>query len=174
MIRRPPRSTQAKTLFPYTTLFRSKKFLDTDNFFPPKRAFPLPLTSTFFSFLTPILERFTHGAATLQGFPEGPAPPPPETCTCCPAEPGAPKGRVPASSPSWCPTRLPPGHLPRSQVPARRPTSDAGSPPAPTYPPADCRSSVPAKSLLLQSDSSRPPAPENVACLGFMFAKVTR
>ena len=24
MIRRPPRSTQAKTLFPYTTLFRSK------------------------------------------------------------------------------------------------------------------------------------------------------
>ena len=25
MIRRPPRSTQAKTLFPYTTLFRSQR-----------------------------------------------------------------------------------------------------------------------------------------------------
>ena len=28
MIRRPPRSTQAKTLFPYTTLFRSGGFVD--------------------------------------------------------------------------------------------------------------------------------------------------
>ena len=27
MIRRPPRSTQAKTLFPYTTLFRSTMFV---------------------------------------------------------------------------------------------------------------------------------------------------
>ena len=29
MIRRPPRSTQAKTLFPYTTLFRSLKDKET-------------------------------------------------------------------------------------------------------------------------------------------------
>ena len=28
MIRRPPRSTQAKTLFPYTTLFRSEKVVE--------------------------------------------------------------------------------------------------------------------------------------------------
>src|SRR3546814_14877265 len=28
MIRRPPRSTRTDTLFPYTTLFRSRRFLD--------------------------------------------------------------------------------------------------------------------------------------------------
>src|SRR3546814_12385556 len=28
MIRRPPRSTRTDTLFPYTTLFRSRQFLD--------------------------------------------------------------------------------------------------------------------------------------------------
>ena len=28
MIRRPPRSTQAKTLFPYTTLFRSIEYME--------------------------------------------------------------------------------------------------------------------------------------------------
>src|SRR3546814_20744980 len=30
MIRRPPRSTRTDTLFPYTTLFRSKLTIDTD------------------------------------------------------------------------------------------------------------------------------------------------
>src|SRR3546814_9233381 len=30
MIRRPPRSTRTDTLFPYTTLFRSGFFVDTD------------------------------------------------------------------------------------------------------------------------------------------------
>src|SRR5216117_1487443 len=31
MIRRPPRSTQGRTLFPYTTLFRSRVGLGTDS-----------------------------------------------------------------------------------------------------------------------------------------------
>src|SRR3546814_21121623 len=30
MIRRPPRSTRTDTLFPYTTLFRSRRFADRD------------------------------------------------------------------------------------------------------------------------------------------------
>src|SRR5216110_3943857 len=35
IIRRPPRSTQAHTLFPYTTLFRSERLLDI--LLPPPR-----------------------------------------------------------------------------------------------------------------------------------------
>src|SRR3546814_1790835 len=50
MIRRPPRSTRIDTLFPYTTLFRSRKFLeiDVDNFdsrlkaMQPRVAFHVP------------------------------------------------------------------------------------------------------------------------------------
>src|SRR3546814_8209549 len=36
MIRRPPRSTRTDTLFPYTTLFRSKSFTLTFNFDTPE------------------------------------------------------------------------------------------------------------------------------------------
>ena len=42
MIRRPPRSTQAKTLFPYTTLFRSAQLL-WGILWVPSRAIPVPL-----------------------------------------------------------------------------------------------------------------------------------
>ena len=41
MIRRPPRSTQAKTLFPYTTLFRSESLL---RHFPASSQLPLVLS----------------------------------------------------------------------------------------------------------------------------------
>src|SRR3546814_19751090 len=34
MIRRPPRSTRTDTLFPYTTLFRSRPWIADDNFNP--------------------------------------------------------------------------------------------------------------------------------------------
>src|SRR5216117_2278608 len=46
MIRRPPRSTQGRTLFPYTTLFRSKPIAQTNArpVSPPPRA-PLPATT---------------------------------------------------------------------------------------------------------------------------------
>ena len=37
MIRRPPRSTQAKTLFPYTTLFRSGRRATGEQVFQPMR-----------------------------------------------------------------------------------------------------------------------------------------
>ena len=46
MIRRPPRSTQAKTLFPYTTLFRSTGWPggkpNADDTYRPERATPFP------------------------------------------------------------------------------------------------------------------------------------
>src|SRR3546814_8207351 len=35
MIRRPPRSTRTDTLFPYTTLFRSRDIVDFDNYYRP-------------------------------------------------------------------------------------------------------------------------------------------
>src|SRR3546814_6950653 len=40
MIRRPPRSTRTDTLFPYTTLFRSRSALEPGQrlYFPPTRA----------------------------------------------------------------------------------------------------------------------------------------
>ena len=50
MIRRPPRSTPGRTLFPYTTLFRSQVYLGvavTDNVNPayqPQRNFPVEVT----------------------------------------------------------------------------------------------------------------------------------
>src|SRR3546814_5218524 len=37
MIRRPPRSTRADTLFPYTTLFRSPLSIGMAGFYPAKR-----------------------------------------------------------------------------------------------------------------------------------------
>src|SRR3546814_14390628 len=40
MIRRPPRSTRTDTLFPYTTLFRSRVRLDGVNLLPPLTTSP--------------------------------------------------------------------------------------------------------------------------------------
>src|SRR3546814_7563395 len=45
MIRRPPRSTRTDTLFPYTTLFRSRARLPT----PGQNRAPVPTTSPPFS-----------------------------------------------------------------------------------------------------------------------------
>src|SRR5216117_4457182 len=43
MIRRPPRSTQGRTLFPYTTLFRSLLTAVRDGYFPAAYGQRLPI-----------------------------------------------------------------------------------------------------------------------------------
>ena len=58
MIRRPPRSTQAKTLFPYTTLFRSNKN-GMELLYKVKTELPYDATGHLFSLLT----KTTHGRA---------------------------------------------------------------------------------------------------------------
>src|SRR3546814_11521217 len=64
MIRRPPRSTRTDTLFPYTTLFRSK--LSTNGFgergtIPPRA--PLPQRRPHLRFRHPLLLGRPHGDA---------------------------------------------------------------------------------------------------------------
>src|SRR3546814_1953974 len=46
MIRRPPRSTRTDTLFPYTTLFRSKPAVGTHSLVPQARPYAFPLSAS--------------------------------------------------------------------------------------------------------------------------------
>src|SRR3546814_12373445 len=57
MIRRPPRSTRTDTLFPYTTLFRSKVFMVLS----PCLAFGGALLPAEFSRPVPVRANFSHG-----------------------------------------------------------------------------------------------------------------
>src|SRR3546814_4617368 len=64
MIRRPPRSTRTDTLFPYTTLFRSRAALHAFVGLPPARVIPVtPGTGTLLDFSPGCFE-----TARLEGY----------------------------------------------------------------------------------------------------------
>src|SRR3546814_18701834 len=67
MIRRPPRATRTDTLFPYTTLFRSKRGLPSEmallNLFDPETGMPVALLDAG---LSPVTARSEEHTSELQ------------------------------------------------------------------------------------------------------------
>ena len=123
MIRRPPRSTQAKTLFPYTTLFRSPLSL-RGPLSPRAASFHPPLPSD----LSPRPHIFPSPSFILPPFPSLPPLPHLRRRTTAAGVPGARGARARApvaggcSLPSVCVTTPRPGTT-GATAPARGPST---------------------------------------------------
>lgn len=98
-----------------------------------------------------MLQCFTYGTAALQGFLEESLLPLSEN-----RHERGPENSVPASSLSWCYEPQLPWHLRRGSGAGQKALFDVDSPPVHTYPPADFSSTMPIKTLTLQSESRWP------------------